>query len=292
MKNIASPVYQNFVISLIKFDIAKIKEPKAEKNFIILLHKLKEEKYIKENISININIKEKDKEKYHNQKLFEFALRYYFCVYLRIAKRYRDDKRDELFKQMILYYLLTDIRRAKYFLEEFSNNEVIDEYLIYCQNPESIKACLSLIIDSYKYVYSETLSNVNDSFAKDFLDTYIIYIDTHIRQVSMEAIRYLFLNLLEVGGNRFIKYLEKKSFDKWLKTFYGNEKKVYKNIINTDIYPILKSEHCILSVKNNNNKELLEKDSDMTEQQFLKNLNENITPNTNLIKRLMSMFDV
>ena len=292
MKNIASPVYQNFVISLIKFDIAKIKEPKAEKNFIILLHKLKEEKYIKENISININIKEKDKEKYHNQKLFEFALRYYFCVYLRIAKRYRDDKRDELFKQMILYYLLTDIRRAKYFLEEFSNNEVIDEYLIYCQNPESIKACLSLIIDSYKYVYSETLSNVNDSFAKDFLDTYIIYIDTHIRQVSMEAIRYLFLNLLEVGGNRFIKYLEKKSFDKWLKTFYGNEKKVYKNIINTDIYPILKSEHCILSVKNNNNKELLEKDSDLTEQQFLKNLNENITPNTNLIKRLMSMFDV
>ena len=288
MKNIASPVYQNFVISLIKFDIAKIKEPKVEKSFITLLYKLKEEKYIKENVSININNKEK--EKYHNQKLFEFALRYYFCVYLRISKRCRDEKRDELFKQMILYYLLTDIRRAKYFLEEFSNNEVIDEYLIYCPNGESIKACLSLIIDTYKYVYNETLANVNDSFVKDFLDTYIIYIDTHIRQISMEAIKYLFLHLLDTGGVKFVKYLEKKSFDKWLRTFYGNEKKVYKNIINTDIYPILKSEHCILSVKNNNNKELLEKDSDLYEQQFLKNLHDNNTPNTNLIKKLINIF--
>ena len=191
---------------------------------------------------------------------------------------------------MILYYLLTDIRRAKYFLEEFSNNEVIDEYLIYCPNGESIKACLSLILDTYKYVYNETLMNVNDSFVKDFLDTYIIYIDTHIRQISMEAIKYLFLHLLEIGGDKFVKYLEKKSFDKWLRTFYGNEKKVYKNIINTDIYPILKSEHCILSVKNNNNKELLEKDSDLYEQQFLKNLHDNNTPNTNLIKKLINLF--
>ena len=47
MKNIASPVYQNFVISLIKFDIAKIKEPKVEKSFITLLYKLKEEKISK-----------------------------------------------------------------------------------------------------------------------------------------------------------------------------------------------------------------------------------------------------
>ena len=32
---------------------------------------------------------------------------------------------------MMLLYLLTDINRAKFLLEEFSNNEVIDEYLIF-----------------------------------------------------------------------------------------------------------------------------------------------------------------
>ena len=292
MKNIANPLYQNFIISLIKIDIAKIKDPKVEKSFPALIRLLKEEKYITESIFTNINNKEKekDKEKYNNQKLFEFALRYYFCVYLRISKRCREEKRDELFKQIIRYYLLTDLRRAKYLLEEFSNNEVIDEYLIYCPNTESIKTCLSLIIEAYKYVYDETLANYNDSFVKDFLDTYVIYIDTHIRQISIEAIRLLFLNVLEIGGNRFINYLKKKNFENWLRSFIGNERKGYKNIINTDIYPILKSEHCILSVKNNNNKGLLEKDNDLYEQQFLKNLNDNNTPNANLIKKLISIF--
>ena len=287
MKNIASPLYQNFIISLIKFDIAKIRDSKMERHFHSLFYILKQEKYIEESIIINNNNKEKEKEKYNNPKLFEFALRYFFCVYLRIAKRCRDEKREELFKQIIRYYLLTDIRRAKYFLEEFSNIEVIEEYLVYCPNTESIKICLSLILEAYKFVHEEISSNYNDSFDKDFMDTYIIYIDTHIRQISLEAIKHLFLNLLEIGGEKFIIYLKRKSFEKWIKSFIGNAKP-YKGI-NTDIFPILTSDHCILSEKNNNNLELLEQDSDLYAQQFLKNLGD-ANANTNLIRKLGNTF--
>ena len=53
IKTLASEVYQNFIISLLKFDIAKIYSPKIEKNFISLFRILKEEKYIIENPNNN-----------------------------------------------------------------------------------------------------------------------------------------------------------------------------------------------------------------------------------------------
>ena len=149
--------------------------------------------------------------------------------------------------------------------------------------------CLSLIIDAYKFVYDETSMVQNDTFVKDFLDTYVIFIDTHIRNVTIEAIKTLFLNLLQIGGNKFVNYLKRKNFNNWIKSFLVNEKKVNKSYVNTDIYPIVISEHCILSEKNNNNKKMLEEDSDLYEQQFLKSLNDN-RPNTNLIQKLMEIF--
>ena len=129
----------------------------------------------------------------------------------------------------------------------------------------------------------------NDTFVKDFLDTYVIFIDTHIRNVTIEAIKTLFLNLLQIGGNKFVNYLKRKNFNNWIKSFLVNEKKVNKSYVNTDIYPIVISEHCILSEKNNNNKKMLEEDSDLYEQQFLKSLYDN-RPNTNLIQKLMEIF--
>ena len=69
----------------------------------------------------------------------------------------------------------------------------------------------------------------------------------------------------------------------------GDERRTYKNIVNTDIYPVLKSDHCILSEKNNNNRKMQEEDSDLYEQQFLKNLSE-VGNNGNLIRILSNNF--
>ena len=282
MKNITNPMYQDFIISLIKFDIAKIKSNKIEKNFASLILRLKEEKYITDN---------NNNEKIYNPKIYEFALRYYFGVYLRIGKRYRDEKRDELFMLIIKYYILTDLNRAKYILEEFSNIEVIEEYLVFCPVPENVKICLNIIVDAFQFVYEKTESNYNDTFVKDFMNNYIIYIDANIRQISLDALNHLFIQMLEIGRERFINYLRKKKFENWIRSFIGREKKNNKNIINTDMYPMLKSEHCILSEKNNNNKEMMENDGDLYEQQFLKNLGDPRS-NSNLISKLIYMFDL
>ena len=283
MKNIASPLYQNFVISLIKFDITKIKGLIINHKFLSLCRLLKQEKYINDDIMFNNNFTNGSFD------IFQFALKYYFSVYLRISKRCRDDTMDEIFKQMIRVYLLTDINRAKFLLEEFSNNEVIEEYLIYCPNTESIKICLTLLIETFQYVYEEISQDKNDTFTICFLNTYIVFIDANITQIAIEAIRHLFISMLEIGESRFKEYLKRKKYDNWVRSFYVSERKVTKTIINADIFPVIKSEHCILSEKNNNNKKLLKEDTDLYEQQFLKNLNDN-RPNTNLIQKLGNIF--
>ena len=280
MKNIASPLYQNFVLSLIKFDISRMKAIKTDKQFIQLYRLLKEEKYFTENIPSDTIVN-------NNSKIFEFALRYYFCVYLRISKRIREEN-DKLFLIIILFYLLTNINRAKYLLEEFSNTEVIEEYLVFCPNGESVKNCLDIIIKSFQYVYEETESNKADSFTIDFLDTYFIYIDANIRKISLEAVNHLFIKMLDIGS-RLRTHLRRKNFESWIRSFMGDERRTYKNIVNTDIYPVLKSDHCILSEKNNNNRKMQEEDSDLYEQQFLKNLSE-VGNNGNLIRILSNIF--
>ena len=283
MKNIASPLYQNFIISLIKFDIVKIKGLSTISRFNQLCRLLKQEKFLTEDIIIN--------KEYTNgsSDIFKFALIYFFSVYIRISKRCRDENLDEIFRQMMLLYLLTDINRAKFLLEEFSNNEVIEEYLIYCPNTESIKICLNLLIETFRFVFEETSKDKNDTFAICFLDTYIVLIDANLSQVAIEAIRHLFLNMLDIGGYKFKEYLKRKKYDNWIRSFYVNEKKVPKTIINSDIFPVIKSDHCILSEKNNNNKKMQEEDTDLYEQQFLKNLSDN-RPNTTLIQKLGDIF--
>ena len=286
IKTLASEVYQNFIISLLKFDIAKIYSPKIEKNFISLFRILKEEKYIIENPNNNINTPYNP----NSAKLFVFALRYYFGLFIRISKRYRGDKINELFKQLIRLYILSDIKRAKYLLEEFSNAEVIDEYLTYCPNIESVKLCLSLIIEGYKYIYDETKFNQNDTFVYCLMNNYIMYIASNIRDISMDATGNLLLKMIEIGGDKFLIYLRGKRFTEWISTFYG-EKRVFKDIFNTDLYPIIKSDHCILSEKNNNNKIIIMEDNDLYQQQFVKNLKD-LNANSILVKQLSKHFHI
>ena len=80
---------------------------------------LKEEKYIlEENDDNNDNNNSENKiiikeENSNDMKIYEFALRYFFSVYIRISKKCRDEKRTELFKNIIKFYILSDIKRAR-----------------------------------------------------------------------------------------------------------------------------------------------------------------------------------
>ena len=295
IKSIASPSYQNFIISLLKFDIAKKMNSELKDKFRSLFKLLKEEKYIlEENDDNNDNNNSENKiiikeENSNDMKIYEFALRYFFSVYIRISKKCRDEKRTELFKNIIRFYILSDIKRAKYFLEEFSNNEVIDEYLIYCPLLERSKICLDIIVEAYKFIFDQSDKEENEIFVKEFMNTIITYIDNNIKKVSLEILNLLFKEILNIGGLKFKAFLKKKRFDEWIKSFTGNENKNYKNVINPNSYPCLASNHCILSEKNKEYGKMNDEVGDIFEMQFRKKLHDN-KPNTLLLHHLVNIF--
>ena len=290
IKNITSSVYQNFVLSLLKLDISKILDQNDEKSNARLLKILKSEGYTIG--SKKTPTKDGDTNEGNNE-IFQFCLRYYFSVFLRISRRSQDKNINQLFQDVIKCYLESDLNKAKYLLEEFSNTEVIKEYLIFCPNIDSVKDCLELIIYTFNIVYKK--NPPNDSFIYEFINTLINYIEENIRQFSIESITYLFLQLiLGKGQNKLISYLKKKSFEKWVDSFYRNHGyEIAKKIVNKSQFPPLKAQHSILidkTFKDAQNEIGANKEHDLYDQQFLSKLHD--TGNVrNFIEQLGHYFD-
>ena len=274
MKNILTPIYQHFIVNLLEYDLSKNIDSNIEKNHSQLLNLIKTDGFTIENNNKN----KSNNSELNNNKIFEFCLIYYFNVILRVSRR-QDNTTNynyfNIFKDIIKIYTENDINKAKFLLEEFCNIEVINEFLIYCPRAESVKDCLEVLVNAFNVVYKKTILNSNDSFIYEFMNTLIIYIDNNIRQVCLEGINYLLMNIISKGGNRFINYLTKKNFQKWVESFYGNRNIYYKNVINENVYPIIHSQHSILAdklYKNIKDKKELDEESDRYDQQFINKL--------------------
>ena len=272
LKNITSTSYQGFILSLIKIDLDKYlgktsKTPKSQ------------------NSSSN------------SFKIFQFAIRYYFCVILRISRKAQNKMKNnnnnkfEEFKKIIDAYIKSDINKAKFLLEEFSNFEAIDEYLTYCPIFESIRDCLFLILNSFDALLDYSSKENNFSIIYEYINTLVIYIDNNIRKVQLEAINWQFIEILKKSPERFLNYLKKKNFSKWISSFYGCGFDV-KNIINESIFPPLRSSHSILidcTYKNSPDKKGFD-ENDMSDQCFLNKLHD-VEKNKNFIKSLQPNFE-
>ena len=286
IRNITSTVYQNFILSLLKLDIVKIIDSNIEKSYPKLIKSLKNDGLLFGNNNEN------NKTPDINNNVFEFALRYYFWVLLRTSRKVQDKTNNfSIFKEIIKVYLETDINKAKFLLEEFSNIEALDEYLIYCPNRESISDCINLILFSFDLIY-ENNNKSNDSFIYEFINTLIIYIDNNINQINLDGVNALFLEIFKKDEQKFFTYLKKKSYDKWVLSFFGNggRQEIIKKIMNENIFPVLHSQHSILVDKTNNlfKKELFDK-NDIYEQHFLNRLKDDKS-NRNLIEQLGHIF--
>ena len=290
LKNILTRGYQNFIFQLLQIDLVKIVDSNIEKNHSPLINYLKnEEGYIIDNKNNN------NSDTKNNSKFFEFLLRYYFNIVLRISRR--QDKSPGLnyfivFKEMVLIYIESDIYKAKYILEEFSNTEAINVYLSFCPNSECSKDIIDIIFDAFSIIYKKN-NNTIDPFIYEFINTLVIYIDDKIRHINLENISNLFLKIINKGGNRFIQYLKKKSFEKWVASFYENRapKGYMKKIINENLYPTVHSQHSILveNFKNNKEKNEVFDENDISDQNFFNKLKD-VNVNKFLIEKLGQYF--
>jgi hypothetical protein len=176
-------------------------------------------------------------------------------------------------------------------LEEFSNFEAIDEYLTYCPIFESIRDCLFLILNSFDALLDYSSKENNFSIIFEYINTLVIYIDNNIRKVQLEAVNWQFIEILKKSPERFLNYLKKKNFSKWISSFYGCGFDV-KNIINESIFPPLRSSHSILidcTYKNSPDKKGFD-ENDMSDQCFLNKLHD-VEKNKSLIEKLKPNFE-
>jgi hypothetical protein len=275
IQSIVSPAYQNFVLNLLRYDLAK------------------------------------NKNKYNN-KIFEFGLIYFYSVEIRVIFRSKEKSYLSEFVDIISIYIQRDVKKAKYLLEEFSNNEVIYEYLISCPTKSGIQAICQIIFNSFKKIFDYILLNQksnksnNDiteynSFLFKFINTFVLYITYNIKSISIESVNLIFYKIISIS-EVFVNYLKSKNLEKWVNSFYNSDdddeeeddEEVYLNsILNEKYFPKIKSDHKILIEKKLefDGTKILDDDSENELDKFFNNnRNRDLNGNMELIRKLYFAF--
>ena len=285
IQSIVSPGYQNFVLNLLTYDLSRMKN-----------NKLKEQNKVGNNNKNNID------------EIFEFGLIYFFNIEIRVIFRQKEKSFLSEFVDIIISYIEKDIKKAKYILEEFSNFEVINEFLVSCPTKSGTKAINKIIYTSFKKIFDYILLNEKSNKANDdisdynlflfkFINTYVLFITYNIRSIQIENVNTIFYDIIKTN-EAFIKYLKKKNLEKWVASFYNDDdddddEEMYLNsILNEKHFPKIKSTHKILSEKKLefNGTKIPDNENDFEMEQILMNRNRDLSGNTELIKKLFICF--
>jgi hypothetical protein len=241
-------------------------------------------------------------------EIFEFGLIYFFNIEIRVIFRQKEKSFLSEFVDIIISYIEKDIKKAKYILEEFSNFEVINEFLVSCPTKSGSKAINKIIYTSFKKIFDYILLNEKSNKANDdisdynlflfkFINTYVLFISYNIRSIQIENVNTIFYDIIKTN-EAFIKYLKKKNLEKWVASFYNDDdddddEEMYLNsILNEKHFPKIKSTHKILSEKKLefNGTKIPDNENDFEMEQILMNRNRDLSGNTELIKKLFICF--
>jgi hypothetical protein len=257
-----------------------------------IINELKEEEYIINNVNENKENVEKKKD----NKIFEYGLRYYFNIMLRTSIKEREymSKYDEIIK----IYIESDIDKCQYVLEEFSDNDAINEYLVFCPVEENVQYTIDIIFIAFKKYYNNE-DKKDKTLLFNFINSLICFIYYNIDYICLENVFELLNKIIHVNkdSKEFIKYLKDKNIELWITSFESEEinEEDETNIdlvMSDDNWPKLKSKHFILTekIKLDDISELSENDgrgNDLNEANERK-LKEDINTNYKLIHRLGS----
>jgi hypothetical protein len=205
--------------------------------------------------------------------IFSFGLLYFCNIMLRFPK---EKNNIHTCNEILTVYLENDINKCLYVLEEFSDEDILEEFFIKCQNSEAVKTISDLILTSFKN-YLLSLEKNEDSENKilnlyKFLNAIILFMtnktNNFLSNNSFDNILKLFSNLVN-EKKIFLKYLKDKGISNWLdeiikKINNSQDKKdsddnndaddehINMNFLLTDDnFPKLDCNHCILKEKTN-----------------------------------------
>ena len=288
LENIVESQYQEFILNLLKINLVNHLNgniSSIEKDHAELIESLKKEGF--DFIENKINNENKNEN-----KIFEYGLRYFFNVVLRLAINKKNKAYKDKYDEIIKIYLETDLEKCKYLLEEFSDNDAINEYLVFCPSDESI-AFTSNIIQTAFNVYFNDEKIKDKNFLYCYINSILIFIYYNIYDICLEHVINLFTQLIHTGENlEIIKYLKNKNIEVWIEYLDKddeNEEDEANNdiIMSSENLPLLKSKHFILTEKENldiNNKDNKDGKSDLNKAQEKKLKNVDI--NFNLMRKI------
>jgi ubiquitin C-terminal hydrolase len=262
IKNIFSTWYQNFVLGLFKTHMDKKTLSMIAKNNVYNYEEEKEEnkeEIIKKDI---YDVTEMD------DKIFQFIIRYYFNVVCRISKRTEDKNIHNLrekFKGIINNWIQNDINKAKYFLEEFCNSQVIDEYLTYCPSKYDINYCTELIRISFLNIYQNTDTSNENCFLFQFMNTWLTYIAKNLSSINLENVCNILYKMINSDVSLTLNYMKEKGLLRWVIASFRKEKsdEVFDSIFNEENLPTVHPTHSILAEKTMDTEEKYEKLKDI-----------------------------
>ena len=262
--NLSNPFYQNFIIELLKLDLAKNISKEIDEYHINLIQMFKNEDYFPLKNYINTG-----------NTIFSYGLLYFFNIMLKSPK---DKNNFQIYIDILNTYLENDINKCLYLLEEFSDVEIIDEFLVSCINVEVIKTVSELIILSFNtYLSNVDKNNESDNkivFLFKYLNSIILFISHKFNSLisnftSLDNIVKLFYKLIN-KEQIFLKYLKNKGIDTWLdeiinkinntksematieKDDNNDDDEINVNLLLTyENFPQLECNHCILREKTN-----------------------------------------
>ena len=169
------------------------------------------------------------------------------------------NKYDEIIKA----YIESDSDKSQFILEEFSDNDALNEYLVFCPEEEDKNICISIITTAFKKYYND--KNIKDKILLfNFINSLLVFIYYNIENINLESIITLLNQLININKDKvFVKYLKEKNIELWLLSLEKEEMTEEDEtnndlIMNENNLPLLKSKHFILTEKTGLKEESLE----------------------------------
>ena len=257
LKNISSKEYQLFILELVKIDIAKYMKdfkPIENKKFYDLFDKytkIKREEILMENATSKFKIFENENKeiifesKDNSEKIFKFFLLFYFSLCLRIKEKSLFLK----FTDIIRIYITININYAKYIIEEFSDNDTINEFLIFCPGKVPKKIVNELINYCLLKIYNDEKGKEENDIILLFMNSIISIINLYINEIDIKFIYLLLFEILCLN-EKYGKKLLEIEYDKYINNYLRNNNQLEEEMFfNDKKLNKLKPTHHILSDK-------------------------------------------